>query len=109
VRLLRKNLSRKLWKFRYLQPTLYLTNPNKEGVPVYKKVEVLGNFTAQPWQTRIPCSFNRYFNAYTAVVRIKVGQIFKFVAEGNKYLCSDYYPQSKVKSNSKRGRTPKET
>jgi len=49
-----------------------------------------------PWEERVECSFDRYWNCFKVDVKIKVGSVFKFVLDTNKqYLPSNRYEKIK--------------
>jgi len=66
------------------------------------KVEVFGEFSSpNPWEVRVPCTFDPAYECYKADVKMKIGHKFKFIIKNEceaLYVLSKRYPVS-VDSN----------
>lgn len=56
-------------------------------------VYVIGDFTDDPWNTRIKCTYSPFFQAYTTTIPVVDGSQFKFVVDGELLLSSDHNTQ----------------
>lgn len=86
-------MARKLRKEGYFKATVYLETRGSEEQPRPDwRVEVFGEFTAQPWAERVPCRYDREARCFKADITIKQGHQFKFVVDnGRKYIVSARY------------------
>lgn len=78
--------------------TIYLV-VNKHDIKLKptSRVEIFGQFTEQaPWSIKVPCVFDKHFQCFKADIRIKRGQLFKFVVEnGRHYTTSKAYAKQR--------------
>jgi hypothetical protein len=53
-------------------------------------VYVIGDFTEEPWKTKIECTYSQFFKAYKATIPVVDGTLFKFVVDDETIVSSDH-------------------
>lgn len=77
--------------------------PKGDVIGKDKNVEVVGDFTEDPWDIEIKCAYSEFFKAYTATIPVIDGSLFKFLVDGEYITSSDhptkYDPETQTYNN----------